>query len=164
MLVDILFIILLFFIFQFILFRIKFIYKISLLTRLYDFARWIKNEPKVLIMGSSFARKQISPEIISSLSSKYNYNEIFNIGNDAATPFQMYITFMKNKSKFKKLDLVYHTLDPHILGEKYYAMNKFEVILLGFKQWNFLFRNHKNYMEKSCKLKYYIFFSLFYYL
>ncbi len=146
------------FIFQFIIFRIKFIYKISFITRLYDFARWVTNEPKILIMGSSFARHHFIPKIIAEQSKKYNYNEIYNIGNNSATPFQMYITFMKNKDKFKNLDLVYHTLDPHILGEKYNFYNKYEIILLNFKQWNYLFKKHKNYIKINYNLSYWMYF------
>lgn len=152
-------------IFQFIIFRMKFIYKISFFTKLYDFARWIKNEPKILIMGSSFARHHIVPEILAKQSKKYTYSEIYNIGNNSATPFQMYISFIKNKHKFKNLDIVYHTLDPHILGEKFYPYCKYEIILISFKQWNYLFKNHKKYMKKIHKLRYWMYFFpiLFFY-
>lgn len=143
---------------QFIIFRIKFTYKISFLTKLYDFARWIKNKPKILIMGSSYARHHIIPEIIGKQSNKYQYNEIYNVGNNRATPFQMYISFIRNKHKFINLDIVYHTLDPHILGEKYHPYGKFEIILLSLRQWNYLFRNHKRYMKEFHNLEYWMYF------
>ena len=145
-------------IFQFIIFRMKFIYKISFLTKLYNFAIWVKNKPKILIMGSSFARHHIIPEIIAKQSNKYSYSEIYNVGNNSATPFQMYITFLKNKNKFKNLDIIYHTLDPHILGEKFYPYCKYEIILLSFKQWNYLFTHHRKYMKETLKLSYYTYF------
>lgn len=136
------------FIIQFALFRFMPIYKLNLKTQLYDYAKWVNKKPKILIMGSSHARSQIIPEIIAKFSSKYTYEEIFNIGADAASPFSMYITYKKNYDKFKNVDLVYYTLDPHMLGEKYYLYTKFEKIFLSFKQWRYFTKYHKNYLKK----------------
>ncbi|MDX4038446.1 hypothetical protein [Aliarcobacter skirrowii] len=136
------------FIIQFTLFRFMPIYRLNLKSQLYDYAKWVKKNPKVLVMGSSHARSQIIPEIIAKSSSKYTYEEIFNIGADAASPFSMYITYIKNYEKFKNVEIVYYTLDPHMLGEKYYLYTKFEKVFLSFKQWKYFTKYHKNYLKK----------------
>lgn len=136
------------FVIQFFLFRWLSIYKLNLKTSLYDYAKWIKTKPKVLIMGSSHARGQISPLEISKNSKKYAYEDIYNVGADAACPFSMYITYKKNVDKFKNLELVYYTLDPHMLGQKYYLYTKFEKIFLNFTQWRYFTKHHKSYLKK----------------
>jgi len=139
-------IIILFFI-QFLIFRVQKIYSVCLRTQLYDYAKWVKEKPKVLIMGSSHARSQISPQEIAEHSQKYKYEEIYNIGADAACPFAMYTTYKKNEEKFDNLELVYYTLDPHLLGEKYYLYTKYEKIFLSLKQWKYFTKYHKSYLK-----------------
>jgi hypothetical protein len=140
-------IILLFFLAQLLIFRVQKIYNLCLRTQLYDYAKWVKEKPKVLIMGSSHARSQISPQEIAKHSKKYRYEEIYNIGADAACPFAMYTTYKKNEAQFDKLELVYYTLDPHLLGEKYYLYTKYEKIFLSLKQWRYFTKHHKNYLK-----------------
>jgi len=123
---------------QFVIFKFTPIYTLNLYSRLYDYAHWVKGNPKVLIMGSSHARYHIIPEVISALNPEYKKDDIDNIGENAATPFAMYTAYEKQKDKFSKLQMVFYVLDPHILDEKYYLYTKFEKIFLSYKQWKYL--------------------------
>lgn len=134
---------------QFFIFKFTSIHKIALYTKLYDYARWVKSDHvKVLIMGSSHARYSISPKCITENSKQYKYDEIFNVGAGAASPFAMYITYKKNIHKFKKLELVYFALSPHMLSEKYFLYLVYEKIFLNFKQWNYFLKHHYTYLKK----------------
>ncbi len=127
---------------QFVLFKFTPIYELNLLTELYNEASWVKGKPKIAIMGSSHARYHIIPSEIAKLNKNYNLSDIVNIGENAASPFAMYTSFMKNRDKFSELETVYYTLEPHMLGEKYYTYNKFEEILLSYDQWKYLEEKH----------------------
>lgn len=128
---------------QFFLFKYTSLYNLNLLTKLYDEATWVKGKPKIAIMGSSHARYHIIPKEIARLNKDYELEDIVNVGENAASPFAMYTSFMKNRDKFSNLQRVYYTLEPHMLGEKYYPYNKYEEILLNYKQWKYLENNHK---------------------
>jgi hypothetical protein len=127
---------------QFLLFKYTPIYNLNLLTKLYDDASWVIGKPKIVIMGSSHARYHIIPAEIAKLNKDYELKDIVNIGENAASPFEMYTSFMKNRDKFSKVQIVYYTLEPHMLSEKYYPYNKYESILLNYKQWKYLENNH----------------------
>ncbi len=127
---------------QFFLFKHTPIYNLNLLTKLYDDASWVNGKPKIVIMGSSHAKYHIIPAEIAKLNHDYELKDIVNIGENAATPFEMYTSFMKNRDKFSKVKTVYYTLEPHMLGEKYYPYNKYESILLNYDQWKYLETNH----------------------
>jgi len=99
---------------QFLLFKFTPLYNLNLLTKLYDDASWVKGEPKVLIMGSSHARYHIIPKEIARLNPHYAMKDIVNIGENAASPFEMYTAYRKQKQKFNHVELVYYTLEPHI--------------------------------------------------
>ena len=128
---------------QFILFKFTPLYDLNLLTELYNDASWVKGKPKIVIMGSSHARYHIIPKEIAKLNKGYEFKDIVNIGENAASPFEMYTAFIKNRDKFSALETVYYTLEPHILGEKYYPYNKYEEILLNYSQWKYLEENQK---------------------
>jgi hypothetical protein len=127
---------------QFLLFKFTPLYDLNLLTKLYDDAAWVKGEPKVLIMGSSHARYHIIPKEIAKMNENYTFDDIVNIGENAASPFEMYTAYMKQKHKFKHVELAYYTLEPHILSEKYYLYNTYEKIFLSYKQWQYLEKYH----------------------
>ena len=128
---------------QFLLFKYTPVYNLNLLTKLYDDASWVKGKPKIVIMGSSHARYHIIPKEIAKLNDKYALKDIVNIGENAASPFEMYTSFMKNKDTFSELETVYYTLEPHMLGEKYYANNTYEKVFLNYTQWKYLEKYHK---------------------
>ncbi len=140
---------------QFLLFKFTPIYNLNLYTKLYDDADWVKGYPKVLIMGSSHAKYHIIPELIMKMNKQYRGNDVVNIGEDAASPFEMYRAYLKQKKKFKNLEIVYYTLDPHMLGEKYYLYNKYEKIFLSYAQWDYLSR------EEGIKNEYFFPFQTF---
>jgi hypothetical protein len=123
---------------QFLLFKYTPIYNLNLLTKLYDDAAWVKGKPKILIMGSSHARYHIIPKEIAKMNEHYTFADIVNIGENAAGPFEMYTAYMKRKDKFEHVELVYYTLEPHILGEKYFLYTKYEKIFLTYTQWKLL--------------------------
>lgn len=122
---------------QFIIFRIPVIFDLSLTKKLYDNASWIITEPKVLLMGSSHCNHGINPFLIEK-TNRLEKNDVVNIGIDAATPFEMYTTYVKNKDKFKKVSIVYYTLEPWILSEKYYKYKFYEQIKLTLPQWQYI--------------------------
>jgi len=128
---------------QFFVFKYTPVYNLNLLSELYNEASWVKGKPKIAIMGSSHARYHIIPSEIAKLNEGYELKDIVNIGENAASPFCMYTTFMKNRDKFSELKRVYYTLEPHMLGEKYYTYNTYEEILLNYSQWSYLEENHK---------------------
>ena len=128
---------------QFILFKFTPMYDLNLLTELYNDASWVKGKPKIVIMGSSHARYHIIPKEIAQLNKGYEFKDIVNIGENAASPFAMYMSFMKNRDKFSELETVYYTLESHMLGEKYFPYNKYEEIFLNYEQWKYLEVNHK---------------------
>ena len=128
---------------QFFVFKYTPVYNLNLLSELYNEASWVKGKPKIAIMGSSHARYHIIPSEIAKLNEGYELKDIVNIGENAASPFCMYTTFLKNRDKFSELKKVYYTLEPHMLGEKYYTYNNYEEIFLNYTQWNYLKENHK---------------------
>jgi len=128
---------------QFVMFKFTPLYNLNLLTKLYDDATWVKGKPKIVIMGSSHARYHIIPKIMAKLNNSYELKDIVNIGENAASPFRMYTSFMKNRKKFSELETVYYTLEPHMLGKKYYTYNTYEEILLNYGQWHYLEAHHK---------------------
>lgn len=128
---------------QFVLFKFTPVYSLNLLSELYNEASWVKGKPKIAIMGSSHARYHIVPSEIAKFNKNYELKDIVNIGENAASPFAMYTSFMKNRDKFTDLETVYYTLEPHMLGEKYYPYNKYEEVFLSYEQWKYLEENHK---------------------
>jgi hypothetical protein len=133
---------------QFIGLRYTPLYRLNLYTKLYDYARWVKGEPKIFIMGSSHARHHLVPEEITKHTSQYTHEEIYNIGAGAASPFAMYVTFQKNREKFRQCERVYYVLNPHMMSEKYYLYTKYEKIFLNFRQWVYFTKHHKKYLKK----------------
>ncbi len=132
---------------QFILFKYTPMYDLNLKTKLYDNATWVKGNPKIAIMGTSHARYQIIPSEIVKLNSQYKNGDIVNIGENAASPFSMYHTYMKNKDKFKNLEYIFYTLEPHVLGEKYFLYYDYEKIKLSYEQWKYLEKNNDKQNE-----------------
>lgn len=131
---------------QFFLFKYTPLYDINLKTNLYDNASWVKEKTRVAIMGSSHAKYHIIPREILKLNKKYKKFNIINIAQDAAGPFEMYTTYKKNEEKLSSLEYLFYTLEPHMLGEKYYLYNDYEKIKLSKKQWDYLekFDNQQN--------------------
>ena len=84
---------------QFVLFKFTPIYNLNLYSKLYDDANWVNGHPKVLIMGSSHAKYHIIPSLIVKMNDQYQKNDIVNIGENAATPFEMFIAYNKQKKK-----------------------------------------------------------------
>lgn len=123
---------------QFFTFKFTPLYDLNLKTDLYNNAKWVQNKPKVFIMGSSHAKYTIIPSIITKLNPQLKPGDVVNVGENAASPFNMYTTYQKNKDKFSKAEIVYYTLEPHMWGEKYYLYNKYEKIFLNYDQWEYL--------------------------
>jgi hypothetical protein len=124
------------------------LYKITLFTSVYDNACWIKNRPKVVILGSSFAMTSIIPKEISRLNPKYKESEIVNFGQSMSGPYEMYITLKKHQNLLSDLEYVYIGIDPHILGEKFYHYMEVEKQFVTLTQWDYMFKNHTSYMKK----------------
>ena len=127
---------------QFLLFKFTPVYNLNLLSQLYNDASWVEGKPRIAIMCSSHARYHIIPSEIAKLNKDYDLSDIVNIGENAASPFSQYTSFVKTRNKFTNLDIVYYTIEPHMLGEKYFTYLKHEEIFLDYDQWKYLEANH----------------------
>lgn len=116
-------------------------------SRIYDNGWWIKNNLKVLVLGSSFAKCHIIPKVIHKLNPEYKEKEIANFAQSMGGPYEMYITLEKNKKYLKELEYVYIGIDPHIFGEKFYHYMIAEKYLVSYEQWEYLFSKNSKYME-----------------
>lgn len=127
------------------------LYKLTKFSKIYDNGWWIRNEIKILILGSSFAKCHIIPKVIHKLNPKYADNEIANFAQSMGAPYEMYISLKKNQHYLNKLEYVYIGIDPHILGEKFYHYMHVEKQFTTYEQWNYLFNQNKDYMNKYHK-------------
>lgn len=127
------------------------LYKLTTFSKIYNNGWWIKNEIKILILGSSFAKCHIIPKVIQKINPKYLDNEIVNFAQSMGAPYEMYISLKKNKNYLKNLEYVYIGIDPHILGEKFYHYMYIEKQFTSYKQWEYLFNKNKEYMNQYHK-------------
>lgn len=104
---------------------------------IYDRGQWVKEDglkPKVVFLGSSMTRHSIIPEIIIN-NLELNSGEVVNLGMNAATPYEMYLTYRKNIHSFNNAELFIYNLDPWIFSKRYYRHKKFEKILWSLNEW-----------------------------
>jgi len=131
---------------------------------LYNYAHWaqkIRKKPKIIFLGSSFAKVHLIPKIVVS---RYALEEgdVMNFGESSAGPFAMFRTYQKNKTIFQKAHTIFIGLDPHILGEKFYPYMLYERQFLSWAQWRYFFTHHQSYMKKyHPDIKYPIIFPFF---
>ncbi|MFW3345773.1 hypothetical protein [Aliarcobacter butzleri] len=123
------------------------LYKLVYFSKIYNNGWWIKRDIKVMILGSSFAKSNIIPKVISKLYPKYRNEEIVNLGQSMGAPFEMYISLIKIKKYIKNLEYAYIGIDPHILGEKFYHYMLVEKQFVTYEQWNYLFNKNGKYMD-----------------
>ena len=124
------------------------LYKLAIFSRLYDNGCWLKNKPKILILGSSFAMTSVVPHQIVRLNPQYKIEDIANLGQSMGGPYEMYLSLRKNMHLLDELEYVYVGLDPHILGEKFFHYMHVEKQFVSLQQWKYLFENHSRYMHK----------------
>ena len=120
-------------------------------SSLYDRALWMKKDmlnPKVVFLGSSMTRHSIVPAVIRK-NSKLKDADIVNLGMNAATPYEMYLTFMKNKSSFTKTKVFFFSLEPWIFSKKYYKYKIFEKSLWSNEEWDYYMPEKNNF--RGCK-------------
>ena len=116
-------------------------------SSLYNRGAWIKENninPKIIFLGSSMTRYSIIPELIEK-NNNLNKGDIVNLGMDAATPYEMYITYMKNKQYFSKTQIVFFSLEPWILSKRYYKYKMFEKALWSDEEWDYYMPNENNF-------------------
>ncbi len=123
---------------------------------IYDRGHWITKDnlqPKLVFLGSSMTRHTIIPEIIAK-NSDLKEGDIINLGMNAATPYEMYLTFKKNIDSFKKVEVVFYNLDPWIFSKKYYVHKKYEKSLWTFEEWEKYSKDKglKNYLSYKTTL------------
>jgi len=129
---------------QMVLFRIPTVFNLCLKTYLYDNAYWVKDKPKVLLMGSSRCYHNIIPSIIQKMCG-FDLGEVVNLGNDGATPFEMLHTYKKNRHKFEKASDLFFVLDPRFFFESSFVDRIYEKKLLSRKQWSILSEKYGNF-------------------
>ena len=64
---------------------------------MYDRGHWLKYDnlyPNVVFLGTSMTRHTIIPDIIAK-NSGLKVGDVVNLGMNAATPYEMYLTFKK---------------------------------------------------------------------
>lgn len=123
---------------------------------MYDRGHWVKSDnlyPKVVFLGSSMTRHTIIPEIIAK-NSDLKEGDIVNLGMNAATPYEMHLTFKKNIDNFKNVQVVFYNLDPWIFSKKYYVHKKYEKTLWTFEEWEKYSKDKglKNYLNYKTTL------------
>jgi hypothetical protein len=91
-------------------------------------------------MGSSLARYGIIPSLISK-NNGLEPDSVCNVGIDAGTPFEMYVTYKKQLNILSNATIVYYTIEPWIFSSKYYRYKKYEKIRLNYKQWRLLYKD-----------------------
>ncbi len=104
---------------------------------MYDRGHWLKNDnlyPNVVFLGTSMTRHTIIPDIIAK-NSGLKVGDVVNLGMNAATPYEMYLTFKKNIDNFKNTKLVFYNIDPAIFSKAYYNSKKYEKVLWSREEW-----------------------------
>ena len=119
---------------QFILLKQYDIYALSANSYRYDFGCWVKKPPRVVIMGTSMARHGIIPEVISTVNGLHR-DDVVNVSNNAATPWQLYNTYMRNEQMLSSAEVVFFTLDPWLFSSRYYRHSQYERVLWNYDQW-----------------------------
>jgi len=105
---------------------------------LYNHGYWIEDDlyPEVVFLGSSMTRYSIVPSVINS-NSQLKEGKTINLGVDAATPYEMYITYMKNKKKFSNTKIFFYSIEPWIFSKKYYQFKIYEKVLWTKDEWQY---------------------------
>lgn len=132
---------------SFIVHRLK-LYKFAIFANIYDNGRWITSSPKIVILGSSFAKVHLIPKMIQEFFGYTDDQSVVNCGQSMGGAYEMYITVVKNLRKFEHCEYFFVGLDPHILGEKFYHYMHVEKQLVTLEQWEYLFLHNHSYMAK----------------
>ncbi len=105
---------------------------------LYNHGYWINDNlrPDVVFLGSSMTRYSMDPSIINT-NSHLKEGQTINLGTDAATPYEMYITYMQNKKKFSKTKIFFYSIEPWIFSKKYYQFKVYEKVLWTKEEWQY---------------------------
>lgn len=135
-----------FYVFQKLFSLLKF-HLIARWTSVYNSGCHTTYPPKILILGSSFAKTNIDPYTICHFNPQYVLEDIVNFGQSMGGPYEMYVSVKKNLALLKETEYIYIGLDPHILGEKFYHYMHMEKMMTTPAQWEYLFHNHSNYMQ-----------------
>ena len=130
------------------LFRWLQLFRITRYTKVYDNGCAFQGKPKLLILGSSFAKTNIIPKTIALCNEGYGEHEIFNFGQSMAGPYEDYISVVRNLDKLQSLEYVFIGIDPHILSKKFYHYMDVERNFVTLKEWRYMFDHHKSYMQK----------------
>lgn len=124
-------------------------------STLYDRGRWVKDDlnPDIIFLGSSMTKYSVIPKIINK-NSKSKKGKTLNLGFDAATPYEMYITYMKNKKKFPNAKIFFFSIEPWILSKRYYQYKVYEKVQWTREEWEYympqwnMYRSYKNSLYK----------------
>lgn len=121
---------------------------------LYDRGRWLKDKnlhPKVVFLGSSMTKYSIIPEIITE-HTPLNEGDIVNLGADAATPYEMYVTYMKNKELFTHAEHFFYSIEPWVFSIKYYQYKLYEKVLWTQEEWKYYMPHWDYYFSYKTSL------------
>ena len=121
---------------------------------IYDRGQWLEQfdlHPKVVFLGSSMARHSIIPKIIQK-NSNLTEGDVVILGVNAATPYEMYLTYIKNKDRFTKTKVFYFSLEPWMYIEKYYQYKIFEKVLWSYDEWKRYMGDSVNYFSYKFQL------------
>lgn len=119
----------------------------------YSDGKWVVDKklyPTYVFMGSSMSRHSIMPSILEK-NLNLNNGAIVNIGMNAATPYEMYLSYKKSKQNYKNVKTFFYTLEPWIFQKSYYVHKKYEKLLWNYSDWTQFSTKHNinnNYYNK----------------
>lgn len=129
---------------QFLLFRASGVYDLALKSYLYDNASWVKEPPRVLLMGSSRCFHQLVPSVIAEQNG-LKITDVVNAGQVAAGPFEMLHTYTQHIDMFGGVEFIFYVLDADFFFESLHIDKPYEKILLSRRQWEIIADEHGNF-------------------
>lgn len=108
-------------------------------SQMYDRGHWLKEKnlyPQIVFLGSSMIKYSIIPNIIVK-NSNLTKGSVVNLGADAATPYEMYLTYIKNKKHFSKTKIFFYSIEPWLFSMKYYQYKVYEKVLWSKEEWKY---------------------------
>ena len=123
-------------------------------SQMYDRGHWLKEKnlyPQIVFLGSSMTKYSIVPNIIIK-NSKLDKGSVVNLGADAATPYEMYLTYIKNKNHFSKTKIFFYSIEPWLFSKKYYQYKIYEKVLWSEEEWKYYMPQWDYYAEYKTSL------------
>ena len=126
---------------QFLLFRASGVYDLALKSYLYDNASWVKEPPRVLLMGSSRCFHQLVPSVIAEQNG-LKITDVVNAGQVAAGPFEMLHTYKQHIDVFGNVKFIFYGLDADFFFRSFNSEKSYLKNLLRIQLWEITVDEH----------------------